>query len=286
MLEKEIIYGLQQLSNPVLDFIFQMITHLGDQYVLILLVAVFYWLINKRSAFKLVFTYIFSASLNELIKGFVNRTRPYEEADIRSIGPKTHGSSMPSGHSQASSVISSILYLEYRKKIPWLKWVLLANLILVPLSRMYLGQHYLTDVLVGVIIGVGISIVMSYLVDKMGKFEYVYGLILALILTVYAIIMKDKAYADVKNVFVAAGGFTGFAVGYTIDKLWVDYDKKPYKWTYLYRMLLGIVGILLLYFGLKMMLPKSSLWADYFRYMAIGLWATCGVYTLFKVLKL
>lgn len=216
-MELEMIKGLQMIRNPILDFMAQLLTQLGDQYVFILIVATLYWLISKKVAFKMVFLFLMSSVTNEGLKAVIQRPRPYTETGVDSIGKETHGYSMPSGHSQASGLTSTYLYLEYKNRFKWLKYVLLVLITIVPLTRMYLGQHYLTDVIAGTLIGVLIAYFGSIAIDKMGKYDGLIAFFISLILTVTLLFLQNKAYVDVKNFFAITGAFLGFSIGYMIE---------------------------------------------------------------------
>src|SRR5690554_59751 len=100
MNELDIIRFIQGIRNPFLDTLMELLTELGDQLVFIAIALVIYWFFNKRVAFKLVFVFISSAIVNELLKGIIARNRPYVEDPSLGVGTLTHGYSFPSGHAQ------------------------------------------------------------------------------------------------------------------------------------------------------------------------------------------
>ncbi|MFC1760215.1 phosphatase PAP2 family protein, partial [Candidatus Neomarinimicrobiota bacterium] len=67
------------------------------------------------------------------------------------------GFSFPSGHAQGSTTLWLMLALLIRKK--WINYLTAIMIILVSLSRLYLGVHYPIDILGGVLIGMGIVLV-------------------------------------------------------------------------------------------------------------------------------
>src|SRR5690606_19961870 len=288
--EIQIIEFIQQMRSGFMDALFQIITEFGDQLIFIAVALVVYWFVDKRLAFKLVFTFIFSAIVNEGLKALVQRPRPFKENPALNVGEETHGYSFPSGHAQNTAVISTVLYQSHGKKNKWLKWVLLAAMILVPFSRMYLGQHYLTDVLVGLAVGIGVSILVGILVDKMKDREHIYGLytLIPLVLAAVAILFFDPVYDEVKNIYVAVGGLSGFMAGYALDKLVIKYDVKPKGLQILWRTLIGGAGVAVLYLGLSVIFKAiiaESLILDFIRYATIGFFGAAGSIYLFKLLK-
>ncbi len=288
-MELEIIRSIQSISNQFLDTIFKVITFLGDQYVFIALAVVIYWFIDKKKGFKLVFVFLLSTAFTSVFKTIIKRPRPFKEDPTLLIGTETHGYSFPSGHSQAIAVETSFLYDEYGKKKSWVKYVLLSLLILVPFSRVYLGQHYPTDVLAGVILGIGMFILGSYLFKQMKDKEDLFGLGLGLIFLITLIILSflKLDYDKYKDLFVGCAGFIGFSIGYFLEKKYVKFDVKNHsiKKT-IVTLVIGLTGIILIQFGLKEVLPKGVLVLDGLRYLLLGLYATVG--TLFicsKVVK-
>jgi membrane-associated phospholipid phosphatase len=289
-IELDIIRIIQSIRSGWLDSIMIILTELGDQLVFIALVAALYWFVDKKIAFKMTFAFIMSSITNELLKGVVGRNRPFVEDSSLGVGEPTSGYSFPSGHAQNIAAESTILYQNFNKKVKWLKWVLLALMIIVPLTRLYLGQHYLTDVIAGLILGVIVAYLFSIVVDKMGDKEHFWGLmvLIPLLIAVVVISFLGLPYDDIKNIYVAVGGVTGFMVGYVLDKFYIKYNEKPVKWKLLWRALVGIVGLAILYFGLSTLfkaIDQKNVYLDFIRYTLIGLWGSAGSMIVFKSLK-
>ena len=68
---------------------------------------------------------------------------------FRTNPPQSWG--FPSGHTSNAMTLGGLLFLFTKK--PWVRLIALTILVFVPLSRMYLGRHFLADVLGGYIIG-------------------------------------------------------------------------------------------------------------------------------------
>lgn len=119
-----------------------------------------YLLNNKLEAICCVFNIGVTGFTNLLLKNIVQRSRP--------IGIKlveAHGYSFPSGHSSISTAIGIVLIYFIIKRIKnkkvayLLSSIIVTYLILVGISRVYVGAHYPTDVLGGWFI----AIVWSYI---------------------------------------------------------------------------------------------------------------------------
>lgn len=289
-MELDIIRGIQSIRSGFLDAVMQILTELGDQYIFILVAAVFYWIINKKFAFRLTFIFLFSAMIVELIKGIVARPRPYSVDPSVGVGSETGGYSFPSGHAQNIASMTTTIYLGYYRRYKWLKWVLLGVALLVGFTRIYLGQHYLTDVIVGLILGVLVTLAIYKLIDLMGDREHVYGLYTTIPLVLFLLILSlfPQTYESVKNIYVAVGGFVGFMGGYYLEKRYINHQPETINALHkLYRMLIGLAGVLILYLGLSFLFDAIMVDNQYFdaiRYALIGLWASLGAMSTYKKL--
>lgn len=283
----QIIEFLQSLSNPALDWIMRIITEFGDQYFFILLGAILYWTVDKKFAFKLMVAYLGSAFINGGIKALTNKPRPYQEG-ARAILQETTGSSMPSGHAQASGSLAINLWNEYYYA-KWVRVLMIAMIILVPLSRMYLGQHYLEDVLVGLVLGLILGSTFMFLLG-VGNFdkEHIRALYPVPVLLILMVFFHEEP------LFVAGGAYIGLAVGYFIEKKYNKYKVKAPVSIQFMKVLIGLLVAFALKEGLKFIFPYSEtvdvnptfldLIFDFIRYFIIGMWASLGAMWLFKKL--
>lgn len=141
------IYKLPEFLTPI----FLIITQLGSMWSIIGLVIGVSFKNHYHLALRLVLATSVAAIATELIKNNIMRSRPYniiEFVNIRDF--PTLGYSFPSGHSAVIAAAVLILYLNVSKKYrPWL----VVALVLVGLSRVYLGVHAPLDVLAGFSLG-------------------------------------------------------------------------------------------------------------------------------------
>ena len=157
----------EYIRNPILNPIVVFITSLGDEG-LIWIVATILLLIPKKtrkigvmSALALLGSLIIN---NNIIKNIVARPRPYARLeDLTILIPKPGEYSFPSGHTSSSFAAGVVFFRNLPKK-----WGVpaLVLAILIGLSRMYVGVHYPTDVLAGMIVGTLLAIGAEYLVFK------------------------------------------------------------------------------------------------------------------------
>ena len=96
---------------------------------------------------------------NIIIKNLVDRDRPYEVLnELKILIERQPDSSFPSGHA-ANSLASAIVFFQMFKGKKSKFSVLMAGIV-IALSRVYVGVHYLSDVLVGISVGIvsGLSV--------------------------------------------------------------------------------------------------------------------------------
>jgi undecaprenyl-diphosphatase len=145
--------------SPVMDRAMLEITALGTTTVVMMTVcvaALFLTLTRHQySALLLLVATSGGSVLDWVLKLRFDRPRPH----IFTWGTQVAMSSFPSGHAMSATIVySTIAYLAARlQKRLWARWltILLAVIVvlLIGSSRVYLGVHYPSDVLAGVIVG-------------------------------------------------------------------------------------------------------------------------------------
>lgn len=156
-------------SDSVTNF-FKLITKLcNEKFIIIATVLIFIILLfkNKKIGFILTLNVLLCSGLNTLIKHIFLRPRP---VGLKLI--KQGGYSFPSGHSMMAVAFFGILiYLVCKSK--WKKWIkiLLSSLLtvlilLIGISRIYLGVHFASDVLAGFAIALSYLIIFTSVVFK------------------------------------------------------------------------------------------------------------------------
>lgn len=110
---------------------------------------------------------------NGVIKILVDRARPWEVLEgVKMLIPDPGDSSFPSAHTSASFATAWALWLSTRKGWPKLhRWsfVAIALALLIGFSRMYLGMHFPSDVLAGLLIGLICATIVYIIFTKYDK---------------------------------------------------------------------------------------------------------------------
>ncbi|GAB3049448.1 phosphatase PAP2 family protein [Acinetobacter apis] len=149
---------LNQLSrNHHVALFFKLISRLGDGTFWFAILCLIY--LSQPKSYYIQVMYLASASflttlLYKALKHKTTRPRPYQVHQVIILGerPLDHFS-FPSGHT-LHAVISTIVFGYIQ---PALLLIMLPFTVLVAISRMVLGLHYPTDVLVGALLGTLLS---------------------------------------------------------------------------------------------------------------------------------
>ena len=170
----ELLLFLQEHRTPGWDALFLTATRLGEETVVLAVLLLLYWCLDKRAGLRVGLCYFAGGWMGQLLKLVFLVPRPFllNEAltpHEAAVGSAT-GYSFPSGHTSGAVSMAMGLGLSYKKA---LLWVLMALYVaLVGLSRLYLGVHTPLDV------GVAVQYVMEDLakipvrVELASEFRY------------------------------------------------------------------------------------------------------------------
>ena len=166
-------YIVEHLRRDWLTPIMKIITSFGDEIAIIVFTIVSIIVAkNKKVKLAIAVNVIFITLLNNIIKLILKRPRP-EGFNI--IIEK--GFSFPSGHSMISAAFYGLLiYFAYKyinnKKVKYIICTTLSILILlIGISRIYLGVHYASDVLAGFVLSIAYLICYITITFKLIKLK-------------------------------------------------------------------------------------------------------------------
>ena len=163
LIDDKLAFFLAENRTEFLTVIFNALTKIGTYIVIpFLLISIFFWRTkNKRLIVPLWISLLVSLAIIYLLKFSIQKPRPEQALGLNSA-IKESGYSFPSAHATASfaslPVLNTIL-----SKLSWF-WYLLA--VLVAFSRIYLGVHYLSDVIAGAFIGYAVA---DYINSNQGR---------------------------------------------------------------------------------------------------------------------
>lgn len=142
------------LANPVLDVFFFVLTWIGNPTVhIFVLPALLLFKRTRRIGGAAWLTIAVTLAVTLLFQFGVARVRP---TDVRLIWPQSEFPSYPSGHTSCAFAAAMLIGLHARTRGVWIGAISYAAL--VALSRLYLGQHFPSDLAGGVLLGGGLGI--------------------------------------------------------------------------------------------------------------------------------
>ena len=258
-----IINFLQTLQSDGLTSFFKFLTFFGDKEFYIMVLPLFFWLWDKEKAVKLLFILMPSLLLNFWLKEIFQTARPLGVALI-----EQGGFAFPSGHAQGSTTLWLMLALLIRRK--WINTLAVIMIILVSLSRLYLGVHYPMDIFGGILIGLFLVLVYDkYIYDNFKEFISAKNAISKAALLTIIILFFTIIYPADDAVTILA-----VLWGFSMILIYFDVMKSTLPQGILWKLLIlivGIVGVLIIWKGLKVILPVMVL-TRFLRYALLGAW--------------
>ena len=163
------IYGIvSKYISSNLTLIVKNLTHLGRAIVVIgITVFVLLFFKNKKYALYMAINLVSITILQVILKNIFARVRPL---DINLI--EETGYSFPSGHSLTAFVFYGfIIYLIYKSNLSKRSKNIFITMFstfifVVGLSRVYLGVHFFTDVIVAFTFSLAYLIIYTHIIDK------------------------------------------------------------------------------------------------------------------------
>ncbi len=282
----QVVLWFQQFS-PALDLPFKALTFLGDETFYLIFMPLFYWCIDRRTGSRLFFLLLFSAYLNAIAKVLVDQPRPFKyDQRVRAI-VHAGGGGMPSGHTQNAVVIWGFLAARSGKTISWLiAGFLMAG---IPLSRVYLGVHFPTDLFGGYLLGGLILILFLYLAPRLEIWlvekGFTWQLLISLLGSLILILLNPAG-----NIYALSmiSVLMGVCAGFALERRFIRFSCDGIWWERAIRYLLGVIVLFGLWGGLKVAFSGMEP-ADLFRfirYALVGLWGGAGAPWMFVRLRL
>lgn len=200
---------LQSFGNPLIDKLFIAITNLGSHPVYFIIASIIFWCYSKKTGIRVIYVILFSAFLAIYLKDTFTMPRPPEH--LHKV--PADGFGFPSGHAQASAS-----FWGYMGKITRDQKIIItgaAAVILISLSRVYLGVHYAGDVIGGIFFGLLIALAFlkaeSYIIKwKFGRVKkyclaVMFPSVLMILAAAFGITLEQLIELWLVMVFTGAG---------------------------------------------------------------------------------
>ena len=194
----EILHTLESIRTTAGEAFFMAATYGADEILLLSLIMILYWCVDKKLAYRMVFGYMFSALAVNVIKLGCRIERPWvRDPALKPVGAAVKsatGYSFPSGHTQNAVSIYGTLAWRFGfggktvnatapktaaaegtvqthdvRRRSGVRWLAIPCLLFIPLimfSRMYLGVHTLWDVLAGLLVSAVIVAAVNAVADR------------------------------------------------------------------------------------------------------------------------
>ncbi len=235
----EIIQWVQGFENAFFDFFFDAVSWFGEEYFYIVVLGFIYWAISKRFGGFVAMTLASGIAFNNVLKDLVAAPRPFDTHgdSITNKRPGTAtGMSFPSGHVQNSGTFFFAIAL-YLKKRAWLVLAIVMT-ILMMISRVYLGVHYLEDVIVGAILAVLTAIALHALFVRFMEDE---KLLLRLYIALALIFLPFFFILQGNDFFRGYGILVGLVVSIAFERRYVGFTYDVEIWKKAVRVIVGLV---------------------------------------------
>ena len=284
--ELQFLKWLESIRTGFLTALFEGITILGEETLIILLVVALWFAVDSKLAQKVFFITICSTGLNGVVKNIAQVPRPFDKGITPVRQETATGFSFPSGHTQNFATTSTFFAIKFKKK--WFTILVSVLIALVAFSRLYLGVHYPSDVIVGAGLGVAMAFLGDYLFDRAKDVKKLYVAVLLVFLPfiVYFLIVANERFADFFKVFGMMGGLTLLAFLQNKTEP-ISYDVV--WWKKLIRIVIGVALAFALKEGLKLLkmdILQVDLMLDAFRYFVVVFTVGYLCPLLFKKVKL
>ncbi|MHA1906273.1 MAG: phosphatase PAP2 family protein [Candidatus Thorarchaeota archaeon] len=256
--------------------LFRLITELGSEIIYIGMILIGFWTIKKREVIVLTFVMMATIVVNFWMKTLIANPRP-DQSYWYTTDIDTPNYSTPSGHSQYSATFYS--WLSLKVKTWWMLVVSITVTFLIGLSRIYLGVHYLGDVLLGWGMGIALAVVIflfyqsiEEMLSKLREeFAYIGLFLVGLVLLIIQVVaFPTLPYGD--NFGAYGGMIMGLAIGLPLEKRYVGFEishERSQIGKLVARAVIGLVIVIALLLGLGLVLPSSDVLLRALRYIII-----------------
>ena len=256
----ELLYWFETIRTPALDAAMSLVTRLGEETFFMVAALFVFWCVDKRRGYYLLAVGFTGTLINQWLKIVCRVPRPWVRDPhftiVESARDGAAGYSFPSGHTQsAAGVFGGVARFTRRW---WLRCVCLVLLVLVSVSRMYLGVHTPADVGVSFAVTAVLVLLLYPLIESTlwfpGRMYVILGVLLGVSGAFVAFVELFPFPADVdganlagavKNAWSMAGAVGGMLLVCLFDNRLLQFPNRAPWWGQLVKLLGGLVLVVL-----------------------------------------
>jgi membrane-associated phospholipid phosphatase len=303
-----------------LDVPMKIFSFLGSENFFLIFMPLVYWSIDSALGIRLWFITMAGAILNQYFKMPMHGSRPsWVSTNLRALASET-GFGVPSGHAEMGIGLWGMVAAYYRKTWVWIAAVLLV--FFVGLSRIYVAVHFPHDVLVGWILGlitlwafvkfwepvearvrvmslwnqIGLAFMASLAMVLLGVLIFFLSRNIVLPpewitnAALNGIDAPDPFTFSMETLITSTATLFGACSGLAWIARRGGFSASGPLWKRVARFVVGLIGVLVLYAGLKAIFPSGDTFVPYLfryiRYTFIGFWVAGGAPWTFGKLNL
>jgi len=256
----ELLYWFETIRTPALDAAMSLVTRLGEETFFMVAALFVFWCVDKRRGYYLLAVGFTGTLINQWLKIVCRVPRPWVRDPhftiVESARDGAAGYSFPSGHTQSAvGVFGGVARFTRRW---WLRCVCLVLLVLVSVSRMYLGVHTPADVGVSFAVTAALVLLLYPLIESTlwfpGRMYVILGVLLGASAAFVAFVELFPFPADVdaanlagavKNAWSMAGAVGGMLLVCLFDNRLLQFPNRAPWWGQLVKLLGGLVLVVL-----------------------------------------
>ncbi len=285
----EFLYLLEKIRIPILNDFMSLITHLGEETAFLVVALVIFWCVDKYKGYYTLGVGLLGTLANQFLKIACRVPRPWVRDPnftiVETARAEAGGYSFPSGHTQSAfSTFGCIAVFAKRK---WVKALCVVIAILVGFSRMYLGVHFPSDVLVGAGMACALVVLARPLMEERGR-KYIPWFFGALLVCSGAFLVYVERYpfpedvditnyaSAVKNAYTLMGCAAGILAASFLDEKKFHFQTEAIWWAQILKVILGLAAVLVVKEGFRAPLDdlfRGHLMARAVRYFFVVMMA-------------
>jgi len=292
------------LEAPMKGFSF-----LGSEEFFLLMLPIVYWCVDTQLGIRLGVILLLNTGINDILKLAFHGPRPYWfDSQVKALSAET-SFGVPSGHAQIATGLWGMAAAQLKRSWAWAVAIFL--ILMIGLSRLYLGVHFLHDVLLGWTLGalvlwfvlsqwdssvawlqtksvgqqIGLALLGSILILVFGAMAY--GALEGWELPAEWLTNAQAAGADelpdpvtFNGIVTAAATLFGLLAGLAWITPRGGFETGGSLGRRVARFLVGLLGVVIFWYGMGEIFPHEenlvSYALRYLRYALVGGWISAG----------